>query len=214
MIVIGIVGTPAGGKSTVARHLQDLGAAWINADLIARSVLEQADVQRQLFDHFGSKIAGKDGRIDRAKLASEVFGDDDSKRLALTYLESLVHPRTRQRIHQELLAAYRAGRRAAILDVPLMFESGWDRSCDEIWCVDASWQTRLQRAQSRGWDADQLRAREANQIDIEEKKQRSTVVIMNDGTLDELFETIDRLWRSLLGRPFESNEPHCFQSQP
>ncbi len=99
MIVLGIVGSPAGGKSTVARHLQDLGATWLNADEIARGVLEQDDVQRELLSHFGSEIAGRDGRIDRARLASRVFGDDDSKRLALTYLESLIHPRTRRLIH-------------------------------------------------------------------------------------------------------------------
>jgi len=210
MIVIGIVGSPAGGKSTVAGYLQDLGAAWINADLIARQVLERADIQQQLLHHFGSKIADNDGRVDRAKLALEVFGDDASKRLALTYLESLIHPKTRQRIYEELLAAHRSGRKVAVLDVPLMFEVGWDRGCDEIWCVDATWQTRLQRANSRGWDADQLRAREANQMSIEEKKRRSTVVIMNDRSLDELFETIDRLWRSLLIRSPQT-ETHCFQ---
>jgi dephospho-CoA kinase len=78
MIVLGIVGSPAGGKSTVAAYLQELGATWINADQIARGVLEEDEVQQQLIDHFGSDIAASDGRIDRSKLASRVFGDDDA----------------------------------------------------------------------------------------------------------------------------------------
>ncbi len=200
MIVIGIVGSPAGGKSTVARHLQDLGATWINADEIARGVLEQEDVQAELLRHFGSKIAGKDGRIDRSKLAAEVFGDDDAKRLALTYLESLIHPRTRRIISARLIEAHRQGRDVAILDVPLMFESGWDRCCDEIWCVDADRTLRLQRAEVRGWDAQELSDREENQLDINEKKRLSSLVIMNNGSLSQLHETIERLWRSLTDR--------------
>jgi dephospho-CoA kinase len=211
MIVLGIVGSPAGGKSTVARHLEDLGATWINADEIARSVLEQDDVQRELLSHFGSEIAGSDGRIDRSQLASRVFGDDDSQRLALTYLESVIHPPTRRLILGELIASHRSGKAVAVLDVPLMFESGWDRCCDEIWCVDADPSLRLERARSRNWDEPQLRAREANQLDIDKKKRLSTAVIMNNGSLEQLYETTDRLWRSLVGRHQTLlSDSHCY----
>ncbi len=65
MIVVGLVGTPAGGKSTVAAYLQELGATWINADLIAREVLEEDEVQAQVIGHFGSEITDSGGRIDR-----------------------------------------------------------------------------------------------------------------------------------------------------
>ena len=211
MIVLGIVGSPAGGKSTVARHLQDLGATWINADETARSVLEQDDVQHELLSHFGSLIAGKDGRIDRSLLASQVFGDDDSKRLALTYLESVIHPRTRRLIRGQLTASHRSGKAAVVLDVPLMFETGWDRCCDEIWCVDADPKLRLQRARTRNWDEHQLRAREANQLEIEKKKRLSTAVIMNNGSLEQLYETTDQLWRSLVKqRQTLFSDSHCY----
>jgi dephospho-CoA kinase len=212
MIVLGIVGSPAGGKSTVARHLQELGATWINADEIARNVLEQDVVQRRLLAHFGPEIAGSGGRIDRSRLAAKVFGDDDHKRLALNYLESVVHPETRRIITERLWEAERAEVPVVVLDVPLLFESRWDLACDEIWCVDAGRDQRLQRARSRGWDEQQLRSREASQMEIETKKQLSTRVIMNDGTLEQLFETIDSYWRSLDRRkPTDVPESHCFQ---
>lgn len=210
MIVLGIVGSPAGGKSTVAKYLQELGATWINADLIARDVLEQADVQAQVLAHFGPEIAGKDGRIDRSLLADRVFGDDDAKRAGLSYLESLIHPRTRQRITAQLRNRRRQKAEVAILDVPLLFKSGWDKSCDEIWCVDSDRNLRSMRVRGRGWDDDELRDREANQLDIEEKKRLSTTVILNNGTLEQLFETIDRLWSSLLQRHGrEIEDLHC-----
>lgn len=210
MIVLGIVGSPAGGKSTVAKHLQDLGATWIDADQVAREVSEQDDVQREIIRHFGSEVTTKEGRVDRARLAERVFGDDDSKRLALTYLEGLIHPRTRQIIAARLCEAQKSGCSVVLLDVPLLFESGWDRCCDEIWCVEADRHLRLERAGGRGWDDVQLRDRESNQLAIEEKKRLSTRVMMNNESLEQLRETIDCGWSSLMGRHrIDSSDSHC-----
>ena len=207
MIVIGIVGSPAGGKSTVANSLQELGATWINADLLAREVLEQDETQQKLLDYFGSDIADKSGRIDRAKLAERVFGDDDSSRGGLRYLEGLVHPQTRQLIQQRLRETNRNFSNAAassglpepvvVLDVPLLFEVGWDRCCDQIWCIDASRDRRLQWATLRGWDDAELQRRESSQLPIPTKRHLSTVVIDNTGTLENLRATIGSLWSSI-----------------
>ena len=212
MFILGIVGSPAGGKSTVAGRLQELGAEWINADLVARGVLEQADVQQQLIDHFGDQITGSDGHIDRGKLASEVFGDDDASRRALKYLEGVLHPRTRQRIAERLRECAQRGVAGVVLDVPLLFKSGWDQSCDEIWCVDSDRSIRMKRAADRGWDPNELARREANQVSIEEKKRLSNFVILNNGSLDELYKTVDRLWTSFLNRDANVSPPsssHC-----
>jgi dephospho-CoA kinase len=200
MIVLGLVGTPAGGKSTVAKRLAELGATWINADLIAREVLEQRQVQDDLIQHYGSGIVDKQGRIDRPKLASLVFGDDDASRRRLDYLEGRTHPETRKLITKQLNDAEKRGDSVVILDVPLLFESSWDRSCDEIWCVDADRNKRIERVKLRGWTSQQLQAREKNQLDILEKKRLSTSVILNNQTLSELNETIGSMWRSLVKR--------------
>ncbi|MEM8669940.1 MAG: dephospho-CoA kinase [Planctomycetota bacterium] len=207
MIVIGLVGTPAGGKSTVARLLQELGATWINADLIAREVLDRADVQKRVIDHFGPDVADNAGLVDRKKLAARVFGDDDLSRRALRYLEGLVHPLTRQVIlqrmrdveHQHPTSTKPVGlsESVVVLDIPLLFEAGWDVSCDQIWCVDADHEIRAQRAADRGWDSSELKRREANQLAIDAKKRLSSVVVDNNGSPEQLNATITALWSSL-----------------
>ncbi|MAI70022.1 MAG: dephospho-CoA kinase [Rhodopirellula sp.] len=213
MIVLGIVGTPAGGKSTVAKMLVELGATWINADLIARAVLERSDVQADLLQHYGASIVNSDGVIDRAKLAGMVFGDDDASRRRLDYLESRIHPETKKLITNQLLEFEKRGDAVAILDVPLMFKSSWDRYCDEIWCVDADKEIRIGRVRSRGWTPEHLQAREKNQLNIAEKKRLSTQVILNNGTLTELNDTISTLWSSLATRHSAASDPdHCVES--
>ena len=197
MLLIGIVGSIAGGKSTVAKRLEELGATWLNADLVAREVLELPHIQAKLIEHFGDSITNKDGLIDRALLADQVFGDDEASKQRLTYLESVIHPQTRLELTKSLQIAEQKETQCVILDVPLLFESGWDLSCDVVWCVDAPREIRANRVQSRGWDRDELIKREANQMGIDEKAERSTTVIQNDGSLEELRETVNRLWGSL-----------------
>ncbi len=213
MIVIGIVGSPAGGKSTVATHLQALGATWIDADLIAREMLQRPAVRDQLVEHFGRDISDNQGQIDRAALAARVFGDDDVRRAALRYLEGVIHPLTGEEITRRMKEAYDQGAVAAILDVPLLFESRWDRCCDEIWCVDSTRELREQRAAGRNWSAEELTRRESNQLSISEKKRLSNFHIVNDRSLNELIETIDVRWSSLMRRNTElPSVEHCLSN--
>jgi len=211
MIVLGIVGTPAGGKSTVAAFLQEKGAVWINADAIARDVLELPDVREQLVRYFGSEVIDAAGRVQRAVIASRVFGPDEQHRTALKYLESLVHPRTRVEILEQLKAAAETGTQVAVLDVPLMFESGWDLCCDQIWCVDSPRSQRLARAESRGWDEAEMARRERNQIPIEVKSRLSNLVVWNDSTLQSLRKKIEVAWEKLatMGDEPPMTVKHC-----
>lgn len=210
MIIIGIVGSPAGGKSSVAARLQERGATWINADRIARQVLEQEPISQQLIEHFGSDIAGNSGRIDRRRLAALVFGDDADHRAALNYLESVVHPPTRRLIMSRLKETAAAGVPAAVLEVPLLFESGWDRCCDEVWCVDAPLSRRRTWAAGRGWTAVELQRREKNQLPLSEKKRLSTLLVANEAELADLNETIDSHWGLLISKQNQRRgNPHC-----
>ncbi|NND97037.1 MAG: dephospho-CoA kinase [Pirellulaceae bacterium] len=213
MIVLGIVGTPASGKSTVAAHLQSKGAAWINADLIARDVLHQQAVTDKLAEHFGSDILGDDGTIQRSKLAALVFGKSAQQQAALDYLESVIHPPTRIEITRQLQAAAKSGAQVALLDVPLLFESAWDRSCDAIWCIDAPREMRLKWSENRGWDAAELDRREVNQTAIAEKRRLSNVILDNDATLSDLLKIVDSQWQILVTMgsigPDDSAPPHC-----
>jgi dephospho-CoA kinase len=212
MIVLGIVGTPAGGKSTVASLLQEKGAVWINADAIARQALDLPDVRAQLVSYFGDDVIDADGNTARAVIASRVFGDDDEKRAALEYLESIVHPPTQIEVVRQLKAAAKKPTPVAILDVPLLFKAGWDLCCDQIWCIDGPRSDRLARAASRGWDAAELARREANQFPIELKSRLSNLVVWNDSTLEALREKVDAAWEKLATMGVASGGPvdkHC-----
>ena len=214
MILLGLVGNPASGKSTVAKYLQEKGALWINADLIARDVLNQTDVTKQLTEHFGSQILGNDGKIIRKVLASMVFGETQEKKSELDFLESVLHPPTRIEITQRLKAATTTGVQVVILDVPLLFESKWDLSCDLIWCVDAPRESRQKWASQRGWNAAELERREKNQISIEKKRRLSNLFLFNDATLSDLLDILDSQWSILVTMEQDekdsSTDSHCF----
>jgi dephospho-CoA kinase len=220
MFVLGLVGTPAAGKSTVAEYLAGLGAEWINADLIARECLELPEVTAPLVERWGRAILTAEGRIDRRAVADRVFGEDATRRDNRQFLESLVHPLTREQIMRRVAQAARRDRTVALLDIPLLFESGWDRGCDAVWCVDASRSVRLARAQARGWDQRELDRRESNQLAIETKSRLSHVVMRNETTLEALHEKLrchwDRLARIMGGSSdgtTHSTTRHCISDR-
>jgi dephospho-CoA kinase len=218
MLTIGIAAGPAGGKSTVAAILAEMGATWINADKIAHQVLQEPEIVEQLIAYFGPQIVGSDGKIDRRSLSKLVFGDDDLSRQGLRYLESLIHPRTKQVIASQIVAAVKSGAQAVVLDIPLLFESGWVNQCDEVWFVDTSRDIQLAEAHRRGWTQENLNRRQSSQLDAEEKRRLSTRIIPNHGTLEDLKLQVKKRWGdcvnvSALGNPQSSVESHC-QSYP
>ena len=155
MIILGLVGSIAAGKSTVARYLAEKGAWWIDADKIAKQTLFDREVIDALSERFGDKIL-EDGQVSRSALAGLVFGTDSKSKSNLQFLESIVHPLTRTRIRQELKNGAQHNAHVGLLDVPLLFEAKWDLVCDQIWCVDASFEIRQSRCAARGWDSDEL----------------------------------------------------------
>jgi len=194
MIVIGLCGRPAGGKSAVSAILHCRGAVWVNADRIAHEVLLVPEVVDQLVMQFGSAIINADGQINRPSMAQKVFGDDEPARAALRYLESIVHPRTRIAMMHVIQGAIESDESVLVLDVPLLFESGWDVWCDEIWFIDTPQETVIQAATGRGWTVEMLEKRIASQLSIEEKRRLSTQVIDNRGTLKQLELEIGSWW--------------------
>jgi dephospho-CoA kinase len=205
MILIGICGQPAGGKSAVAAILHRSGAAWINADQIAHEVLANSDVVAQIVMRFGNAILDPEGKIDRRTLGQLVFGDDEEAKTALRYLESVVHPETRIRMRAGIANAISESRTVAVLDVPLLFESQWDLWCDEVWFIDTPRQTVVDSAKQRGWSVEVLDKRISNQLNIDEKRRLSTRVIDNHGTLEQLQDTVGVWWRRVTCRTIESD---------
>jgi dephospho-CoA kinase len=198
--LIGIAGGIASGKSLVTEQLQALGAAVIVADQTAHEVLKQAEVKLAARERWGDEIFGPDGEIDRARLGKIVFAPTSQGPVELEYLEQLVHPRVRQIIHHQIEELARLPQtQAIVLDVPLLFESGWDHSCDTIVFVDAPREVRVSRAAERGWTSEEFDRREATQDSISSKRERSSVVIDNSGTKQATRVQVDRFWQSLSG---------------
>lgn len=203
MILIGICGQPAGGKSAVSAILQRLGADWINADRIAHEVLANSAVLDQLVMRFGRAILDADGKIDRPTLGRIVFGDDEAAKTALKYLESVVHPETRIRMKAEIANAIQQDLAVVVLDVPLLFESQWDVWCDEIWFIDTPRQTVVHAAKQRGWSVEMLEKRISNQFGVDEKQRLSTRIIENHGSLKQLEAIIGVWWQQAVGSSCE-----------
>lgn len=192
--IIGLAAAPAGGKSTVARFMAELGATWIDADQLAHDVLEQPAVRKRLVEQWGESILNADGSANRGSIAKLVFGADKESEARLRFLESVIHPQVRRAIEQQLAEADQNGVTVVVLDVPLLFESGWAQRCDEVWFVDTPLTLRQKVALERGWTIEQLAIRESKQLNLREKQARSGRTLRNDGTLQDLRNAVHNIW--------------------
>ena len=190
---VGLSGGLGSGKSTVARMLADHGAVVIDADTVAREVVEPGTSG---FDavvaRFGDAVVA-DGRLDRAALARIVFSDERAR----ADLNAIVHPLVARR-SEELSAAAPQGA-VVVYDVPLLVESGRSERYDVVVIVLASEQVRLDRLAARGMDEADARSRIAAQASDEQRMAAADVLIQNDGTIDELAGQVTDLWGRLAG---------------
>ncbi len=192
MIIIGLVGGIASGKSYVAHLFEQLGAVVIDADQLGHQVLMIGCVREKIVQQFGRSVIGQDEQVSRMKLAEIVFTDaaisqHSNPELApatsnskLSQLEQITHPEIKKLIRQRLDDIAQLNKQVVILDAPVLFKAGWDEMCDRILFVEANEKTRLGRALTRGWTKEQFFAREKNQLSIGEKRKRATDVFVND----------------------------------
>jgi dephospho-CoA kinase len=177
MTILGLSGGVASGKSYVAGLLAERGAVVLDADRHAHAVLAEPDVVQSIVSRWGPAVLDEAGRVRRGEVARRVFGDGDGPLAERRFLEGLVHPRVRQRLRADLDAALETGAPAAVLDVPLLFESGWSAECDAVLFVDTPEHVRRERAALRGWSDEAFALRESAQMPVEEKRRRSDLVI-------------------------------------
>ncbi len=193
--VIGLVGGVASGKSFVARELERLGAATLDADRAGHDVLQQPEVVEAIRRQWGDEVLEAGGAVDRKALARIVFGDDPKAREQRRILEEITHPRIGQQIlEQARRHAENGAVRALVLDAPVMLEAGWDALCDYIIFVDAPRDVRLSRALSRGWTRDDFAAREKAQETLEKKRERADFVIDNGKDPEYTRAQVERFW--------------------
>lgn len=183
MTVIGLTGPTGAGKSVVADIFRENGALIVDTDRIARGIVEpDSPCLAALSDAFGEDILRADGSLDRAALAKKAFASKDSQQL----LNSITHPAIIAR-SREMLGKSDAA--LAVIDAPLLFESGMDALCDVTIAVLAPKETRLHRIMARdGIDKDRALERINIQPDDEFYRSRATHTLINDGDTRALFE--------------------------
>ena len=192
---VGLTGGVGAGKSTVAKLLAEHGAVIIDADAIAREVVEPGTPGfAAVVDAFGAKVVGADGALDRPKLASIVFADDEQR----SRLNAIVHPLVGERT-TELMSAAPDGA-IVVYDVPLLVESGLAEGFDFVLVVEASVPTRLARLAARGMPEDDARNRIAAQASDEQRRVVADAVVRNDGSLDDLRVQVEDVWQRIAGR--------------
>lgn len=198
MVVIGLTGGIGAGKSTVARLLEELGASVIDADAVARAVVEPGrPAWRELVAAFGAGILAADGRIDRRELARRAFADPDAR----ARLNRATHPHILREIRRRLQALAARSCPVAVLDAPLLLETGLDAAADEVWVVVADPEQEAARAAARsGWTAEEVQARARGQMGREERLRRAHVVIDNRGSLEETRRQVRAAWKRLMSR--------------
>lgn len=190
---VGLTGGVASGKSTVAALLAELGAVVIDADLLAREVVEKGTPGlAAVVEAFGPEVLTADGDLDRPKMGAIVFSDPDRRRL----LESIVHPLVFARYAELEAAAPKDG--IVVHDIPLLVESGRVAEFDAVIVVDVPHETQVERMlRDRGWTEEDAAARIGAQATREERRAAATYLIENTGTLEDLRHRVTEVFEEL-----------------
>jgi len=189
--LIGLTGGIGAGKSAVARLLARHGAIIIDADVLAREVVEPGtEGLREVVAAFGDVVLDGDGALDRAAVGRIVFDNPDARER----LEAIIHPRVRSRTAE--IMAYAPRNAVVVNDVPLLVEADLAKAYDLVIVVEAAESVRVARlVADRGMSEVDARSRIAAQASDEQRRAVADVVIVNNGTLDELDAEVETVWR-------------------
>jgi dephospho-CoA kinase len=199
--MVGLTGGIGSGKSTVARLLADRGSVVIDADVIAREVVERPEVLAALAERFGQEILTAGGTLDRTALAERAFVTDELRK----ELEAITHPPIGEEFLRRVAAAPPDG--IVVHDVPLLVESTRGFTYGGVIVVVAPREVRLQRLEARGIPRDDAERRMALQATDEERAKVATWILDNSGDVADLERQIDAIWPELLERAAAPAQP-------
>lgn len=198
MHLFGLTGGIATGKSTVSRMFADLGVPIIDADLVAREVVEPGQPALAEIAQRFPGVLGADGRLDRAKLGARIFGDA-AERAALN---AITHPRIQQAVMEKTQALAAAGQPRVIYDAALLIENGLDRAMHGVVLVVAPPDVQRARLVQRdGLSIDDAEQRIASQMPLDQKRAHATWIVDNGGPLSDTRRQVEAVHRAMLALP-------------
>lgn len=192
MFKIGLTGGIASGKSTVLTYFKDKGIPYIDADIVAREVVEPGtEGLKAIVDTFGSHVLHADGTLNREALGAIVFHNEEKRQL----LNSCLKTHIRNRI-MELTSQYEQGNTPILIyDIPLLIEGEWYTMMDEVWLVYVNEMTQIERLMSRnGYTREDALARINSQMRLDDKCAYADIIIDNNGTPHDLTVQLNTIW--------------------
>jgi len=196
MVIIGLAGGIGTGKSEVSRILKELGAIVLDADRYGHEVyLPNTDGLREIVATFGEDVLLPTGEVDRRALGGKVFGNPE----AMAKLNAIAWPRIRQKMIDGITEQKLADAQVVVLDAAVLIEAEWTDLADEVWISAAPEAAVIQRLKDRNnLTEEQVRARMSSQMPTEEKAKYADVIVNNDGSLDDLRNKVEELWKDRL----------------
>jgi dephospho-CoA kinase len=190
-MIIGLTGSIASGKSTISAMLKEKGYPIIDADLVARLVVEPGTSNlREIERTFGNAVMNEDGTLNRDALGKLIF-DDPAKR---KQLNDLMHPAIRSEMLRQRDELFESGQKTLIMDIPLLFESRLQHFVDKILVVSVTEEMQLQRLMNRNsLSQEEATSRIQSQLPISEKEKGADAVIYNNGTIEQSKEQLERI---------------------
>ena len=197
MLVLGLTGGIACGKSTISLTLKELGAVIVDGDVLSRELTAEngpalPDIRRA----FGDDVFHPDGSLNRRALGSVVFADGKAR----ATLDGIMQPLLLTLILRDMEDARNSGAAVCVLDMPLLYEKGLERLCDRVWCAYVPRETQLERLMQRdGFTREEAEDRLRSQLPAEEKAARADVVIDTSGPMDYTKEYVISLYAQEVG---------------
>ena len=190
MKIVGLTGGISSGKSTVSSYLKQLKIPVIDADEVARKVVEpNSQGAREIRKTFGSDVFEEDGSLNRQKLGSLIFSNAENRQK----LDDLLQPLIKIMILDEIEEYRQKGENMIVLDLPLLFEKQYEELCEEIIVVYIPKELQLERLMRRNqYTKQEALSRIDSQLSIEEKRKRATVLLDNQGTIQQLYQQVEQ----------------------
>ena len=192
MFKIGLTGGIASGKSTVLTYFKDKGIPYIDADIVAREIVEPGtEGLKAIVDTFGSNVLQDDGTLNREALGAIVFHNEEKRQL----LNSCLKTHIRNRI-MELTSQYEQGNTPILIyDIPLLIEGEWYTMMDEVWLVYVNETTQIERLMNRnGYTREDAIARINSQMRLDDKRAYADIIVDNNGTPHDLTVQLNTIW--------------------